>query len=81
MVREQTTERRCSSFEEVVFSASLKGSGSNMRWASVSPREVMVSPPTRGLAGDTGVLPWDRASGWGQNKHAQVHGNTKTECQ
>ncbi|MPC59741.1 hypothetical protein E2C01_053769 [Portunus trituberculatus] len=54
---------RCSSLEDVVFSASLKGKGSNMRCASVSPSEVMVRPPTRGLAGDTGVLPWDNASG------------------
>ena len=50
--------------EEVVFSVSLKGSGSNMRCARVRPRELMVSPPTRGEAGERGVMPWESASGW-----------------
>lgn len=53
--------------EDAVFSVSLKGSGSNMRCARVRPKEVIVRPPTRGEAGERGVIPWERASGWGNH--------------
>lgn len=70
-----TTDRRCSSLDEAVFSVSLNGRGSNIRWANVKPNEEIVRPPTSGLAGETGVLPLERASGCkdkilkGQLKH------------